>query len=408
MSKINTLFLSYDGMTDALGQSQVLPYLVGLSKQYNITLISFEKKENFEKNKNTIQKIVDDNNITWLPLNYTKKPPVLSTLYDVYRLKKIVYKLIEGKNIKIIHCRSYITALIGLSAKQKFGTKFIFDMRGFWADERVDGKLWNIENPIFKRIYQYFKKKEIQFLQNADYTISLTQNAKDEILSWKEFKNNTIPIQVIPCCVDTNLFDINKISKENIHNWKNKLGIQENDFVLSYLGSVGTWYMLDEMMQFFVQLKNILPQAKFLFINKDEQQRITEAATKLNIQDSIIIQAGNRNEVPELLSLSKLSIFFILPSYSKKASSPTKQGELMAMQIPIVCNAGVGDTDFIVKKYHSGFVIENFMFDDTIQKITNNNLENIFNLSEIRQGSIAYFSLKKGIDKYLEAYKYVL
>ena len=166
--------------------------------------------------------------------------------------------------------------------------------------------------------------------------------------------------------------------------------------------------MLDEMMQFFVQLKNILPQAKFLFINKDEQQRITEAATKLNIQDSIIIQAGNRNEVPELLSLSKLSIFFILPSYSKKASSPTKQGELMAMQIPIVCNAGVGDTDFIVKKYHSGFVIENFMFDDTIQKITNNNLENIFNLSEIRQGSIAYFSLKKGIDKYLEAYKYVL
>ena len=45
-NSIKVLYISYDGMTDPLGQSQVLPYLEGLAKKnYAITLISFEKEE---------------------------------------------------------------------------------------------------------------------------------------------------------------------------------------------------------------------------------------------------------------------------------------------------------------------------------------------------------------------------
>ena len=39
----HVLYLSYDGMADPLGQSQVLPYLEGLvSKGHKFSLISFE------------------------------------------------------------------------------------------------------------------------------------------------------------------------------------------------------------------------------------------------------------------------------------------------------------------------------------------------------------------------------
>lgn len=407
--KINTLFLSYDGMTDSLGQSQVLPYLVGLSKQnFHITIISFEKEEAFEKNKATIQQIVDTNQITWLPLKYTKKPPVFSTIYDVYRLKNLVKKQIKSNHIQIIHCRSYITALIGLWAKKKFGTKFIFDMRGFWADERVDGNIWNLEHPLYKKVYQFFKQKEIEFLQNADYTISLTHNAKNEIYSWESFKNKKPLIEIIPCCVDTNLFSKVNVNKQEVRNWKQKLQIQDNDFVLTYLGSVGTWYMLDEMMAFFAQLKTHKTNAKFLFINKDEHQHILEIAKKYKVEDSVILKGGNRTEVPELLSLSAISIFFILPSYSKKASSPTKQGELMALQIPIVCNAGVGDTDFVVERYHSGFIVNDFKFDVIIEKLNQENWQQNFDFDKIRNGAMDYFSLANGIEKYANVYTKVL
>ena len=40
----SVLYLSYDGMSDPLGQSQVLPYLAGLTRRgHRITLVSFEK-----------------------------------------------------------------------------------------------------------------------------------------------------------------------------------------------------------------------------------------------------------------------------------------------------------------------------------------------------------------------------
>jgi hypothetical protein len=205
------LYLSYDGMTDPLGQSQVLPYLAGLSKKgYRFTLVSFEKQEKLEKGKAIVEKICADNAIDWQPLLYTKKPPVLSTLKDIIALRKKIKTLYQQKKFELVHCRSYITMLAGEWMKKKWNVKLVFDMRGFYADERVDGKLWNLNNPVFKFIYRYFKKKEKQFLGFADYTISLTTHAKQEIHSWTGITNQPVPIQIIPCCVDLELFESRK------------------------------------------------------------------------------------------------------------------------------------------------------------------------------------------------------
>ena len=161
----NVLYLSYDGMTDPLGQSQVLPYLCGLTKRgFIFHLISFEKKERFEKYASHIQAICDENGIVWHPLSYTKKPPLLSTLYDVWRMRKLSFKLNKTHQFSIVHCRSYLSAMVGLAMKKKFKTKFLFDMRGFWADERVDGNIWDLKNPVFKIVYNFFKSQELKFL----------------------------------------------------------------------------------------------------------------------------------------------------------------------------------------------------------------------------------------------------
>ena len=144
---INTLYLSYDGLTDPLGQSQVLPYIIGLKKNIkcSITIISFEKENNFKINKKIIENILKVNSISWIPLKYTKRPPVFSTIWDIYKLKNTIKPLIKN-GIHLIHCRSYITSIVALKFKRKNNIPFIFDMRGFYADERVDGKIWNKNN----------------------------------------------------------------------------------------------------------------------------------------------------------------------------------------------------------------------------------------------------------------------
>ena len=53
------LYVSYDGMTDNLGQSQVIPYLKGLRKKgYAVHILSCEKEIAFEKRKKFISKLL--------------------------------------------------------------------------------------------------------------------------------------------------------------------------------------------------------------------------------------------------------------------------------------------------------------------------------------------------------------
>lgn len=406
--KMNILFLSYDGMTDPLGQSQVLPYLCGLSKEgYRFTLVSFEKTERFQNSKEDIERICETYDINWHPQVYHKSPSIISTIYDLMVMYSIVKKALYISNIKLIHCRSYLPALIAFMIKRKKNVKILFDMRGFWADERVDGKLWNLSNPVYKIIYSFFKRKENSFFNQADHVVSLTENGKKEILSWKSISNK-ISIDVIPCCVDTDFFDYNKISIESIKLNKKKLNIAEDSFVISYLGSIGTWYMLDEMLDFFVVLKSIKNNVTFLFITPDSESLIHEKCKDKNIDcKAVKVIKAKRSEVPILASISNFSIFFITPTYSKKASSPTKQGELMALGIPIICNDGVGDTSNIVRKYKSGIVVEELNrehFKESVLQL----LDFSYSKEALRIGAIDYFSLEKGIQKYSSIYKKIL
>ena len=130
----NILYISYDGLTDPLGQSQILPYILGLSKKgYAFTIISAEKSSIFDSRKKQIEKICKESNIDWRPINYTKTPPILSTIYDVRIINNLAFKLYKEKSFYAVHCRSYISAIVGRKMQQKLGVKFIFDMRGFWA-----------------------------------------------------------------------------------------------------------------------------------------------------------------------------------------------------------------------------------------------------------------------------------
>ena len=403
MKEKKVVFLSYDGITDPLGQSQILPYLFGVSlnKNYKITIVSFEKTNNYLQNKDVILNKLEKNNVEWIPLKYTKYPPIISTLWDVYKLTKAINKL-KNKELDLIHCRSYITTLVALEFKKKFKTPFVFDMRGFYADERVDGKIWNLNNIIYKKIYNYFKSKEKEFLQFSDYTISLTENGKKEILSWN--LPNQSKIKVIPCCTDENLFQT-----KNIRNIKSELGFNKDDYIISYVGSIGTWYMLDEMLDFFKCLQLKKPNAKFFFITKDNPQLILQKVKSKKIDiSSIIIQPSPREMMPSYIGLSNFSIFFILPVFSKKASSPTKMGEIMNLGIPIICNSGVGDVDEIMEKSMPELLVKEFSnkeYGRIIDLITNKYKPN---QKTIIETSHTYYSLEKGVEKYKEVYKSIL
>ncbi|MGN6163665.1 MAG: glycosyltransferase [Flavisolibacter sp.] len=400
------LYLSYTGMTDPLGQSQVLAYLKGLSQTgaYQFTIISFEKPEAYKRLKTDIEVFCKENNITWLPLSYTSTPPVISTFRDVRSMWKKAKEVIAQQPIDLVHCRSYIASIVGLDVKKKSGIPFLFDMRGFWADERIDGGIWKLSNPVYRVIYNYFKRKEKQFLLNADHVVSLTQNAKEEILSWK-LRSTELPVTVIPCCADVNLFDAGKIVPEDQQKLRTELNIGPDTPVLSYIGSLGTWYMLKEMMTFAKVFQDVYKNAVFMVLTGEPEQMVLDAALQSGVNTANLrVKKVSRHQMPLYISLSTISLFFIKPAFSKKASSPVKQGELMAMGVPVVCNNAIGDTEEIVKKYKSGIVIHEFSlpaYNQAIKEMRNT----AFDQQQIVQGARDYFSLEKGVQLYGQVYQ---
>jgi glycosyltransferase involved in cell wall biosynthesis len=102
------------------------------------------------------------------------------------------------------------------------------------------------------------------------------------------------------------------------------------------------------------------------------------------------------------------SVFFIRPSYSKQASSPTKQGELMAMNVPVFCNTGVGDTDVLIERYNSGILIPEFSPEAYRSAIRQWQSTRGSSSAHLRQGAMLAFALRIGIERYNQVYLRVL
>lgn len=397
------LYLSYDGMTDPLGQSQVLPYLTGLAARgHTITLISFEKADAARDTSERVRRSCEETGISWVPRRYHKWPPVISTLADLFVMKHTAKAMQRSAPFDIVHCRSYISALCGLSMKRRFGTRFLFDMRGFWADERVDGGIWTMRNPLHRIIFGFFKRKEAAFFAEADAIVSLTEAGK-YVIQNRDDRPQPGPIAVIPCCVDFDAFRRRSLKERD--SIRAALGMNSDATLVISLGSVGTWYLLEEMLDAFAALREHEPGAIFLFVTRDDPEHIRAIARVRGVSETALrILAANRDEVIDYLTASDVGLFFIKPVFSKLASSPTKLGELMAVEIPVITNRGVGDVDRIIEDSGAGVLVSGF--DPQSYRDAFAQIDRVDPSSErARRIAREWFDLTIGIERYDGLYK---
>ncbi|HEV2079648.1 MAG TPA: glycosyltransferase [Allosphingosinicella sp.] len=404
MTGQRVLYISYDGITDPLGRSQVLPYLTGLSRLgHRITILSCEKPEREAKDGARIGELCEAASIEWHPIRYHKKPPVLSSAYDAAVLRRTAVKLHKERRFDTVHCRSYIPGIAGMHLKRKFGVRFLFDMRGFWPDEKVEGNSWRLSHPVFRGVYAWFKKLEAELLISADHIISLTHEGKRQLATRPQFQPSGPEITVIPCCVDFGHFPLLDAAHRQAP--REALGIAREATVLAYLGSLGAWYMLDEMLDLFRVMLERDPTAVFLFVTHDAPGGIRAAARARGIpEERIVVRPASREEVPVFMAAADIGIFFIQPVFSKKASSPTKMGEMLALGLPLLTNAGVGDVGEIVRNTGCGVAIERF--DDVAYAAALDAVEAMEPAPAAqREKALPWFDVEIGIARYDQVYR---
>lgn len=393
MVKPAVLYVSYDGMLEPLGQSQVLAYLEGLAEDFSIHLISFEKPSDWQESakRAAVGDRIASAGIDWHPMRYHKSPSVPATLFDVAAGIRRARSLCRRHDIRIIHARSYVAALIGLAVKRMTGAKLLFDMRGFWPDERVDGGIW----PKDGRIYRAVKKLEDGLLAGADHIVTLTYASKGVIAAFPALTGRATPIDVIPTCADLDRFSRSGRTRPD-------------SFTLGYVGSVGTWYRFDIVLACFRLIKQRVPDALMLIVNRGEQDVIRVALADAGIDGHCVeIVAADHKDMPRLVTRMTVGAAVIKPVYSKLASAPTKLAEYLGCGVPCLGNVDVGDMEDILEGQRTGVALSGFSPDECAQGV-----DRLFALLDdpdlaerCRAVALDRFSLEGGTEDYRRIYR---
>ena len=357
------LYFCYFGLREPLVQTQVLPYLRQIIKDgFKAHLLTFEPNPNDnwtdEDIENERRKLADEN-IEWIFLRYHKTPSAPATLFDVLNGARFARKLAKVEDIDIFHGRVHIPTLMGWLAKKSLRKKpkLLFDIRGFFPEEYVDAGIWKKDS----RIYKSVKLVEKWLLRDADAFITLTEKAREILfpeVSETGFDRENRPVEVIPCCVDLDKFKIaTNTSREEI---REKLGIGAR-FTIVYVGSFGGFYMTEEMADFYRVAKERDPSTFALILTQSPREMIEPLLKERGFTEKdYFIQKVKPNEIPLYLSAADAAVSFIMPSYSKQASSPTKNAEYLACGLPIVVNDGIGDTTQFILEDRTGVLISEF------------------------------------------------
>jgi len=395
MNKV--LYITRNGLLEPLGQSQVMPYLRGLSSYYKISLITFEKEKDvndfdrFERLKKECQSL----GICWNPQYYRYHPTLIGSAWSMIKFLTLCLKVVKKDSIKLIHARSYLPAAVAWIVYKVTKVPFIFDMRALWPEELITSSRINRNSFLHKIIILI----ERLCLRDASTVVTLT-NASVKYLNKKyskELKNKKLI--VIPTCVDLKKFPMLLYDKS-----------QENKPIVH--GCIGTvlsgWFDIKWLAIWFNKLAEINQKPTFEIISQDDSQVIRSLIDPENLLGRRLkIYSCFPQDVPNAIKNHSIStMFYKGGEVSELGRSPTRLAEVLACGIPVVVNRGVGDVADIVTENRVGIVLDSI---DTLS--ISNAIDNLYSLylddgihRRCRDTAEKIFSLESGIDNYRKAY----
>jgi glycosyltransferase involved in cell wall biosynthesis len=323
------VYVSYDGAGEPLGRSQVVAYLVRLARDCDIVLVSFEKDR---ESRPETEALLRKAGISWVPRSYHRRPPVLSTLWDILAGARAVRRVCRETGAEIVHVRSYVPALIALlgawPGRRRW--KLLFDIRGFWADERVLAGVWKADS----RLYRFTKRCERRFFAEADAVVTLTEASVPRIRAWLEPRQ--VPVRVIPTCAEVERFGATAAGEEGPR--------------AVWCGSVGTVYRFDLAVRFAAALG--LP---FLVLTR----QVEAARALLGGRDADVREVAH-GEIAAELRPGDVGLCFYADGgeFGNLGRAPTRVAEYLAAGMVVAITPRIGDMDEVVAGNGLGVRVE--------------------------------------------------
>lgn len=200
---------------------------------------------------------------------------------------------------------------------------------------------------ISKKAVKYFTKFYCD--TTAKMLIVPSQKTYDLLRYKYHFRKD---IYIIPTGMDISVFDKNKFKKKDILDLKKSLGINKDDFVITFVGRIAKEKNIDFLIKEFKQISDKYSHAKLLIIGTGPDIKDLEKLAKsLKIQDQVIFTGKVLWET--------IPIYYQLADVFVSASNSETQGltltEAMASSVPVVCMKDPSFEDILVDNVNGMF-----------------------------------------------------
>lgn len=401
-SRRRILYLTFDGVLQPLGRSQVVRLLEGLSERrgYSYTLISLEREADLAdaKRAQALEAGLLRQGIQWIKLPF-QTGGSRAALANITRVFRAARSVVERESIELIHARSYLPALIARRLHHRRGVSYLFDMRGYWIDELAAERRW-ITN---RAAYTIGKRMERKLIGDASAIVTLTELQADDVRGGKFSKIKGKPIVAIPTCADYDEFNLDSppsldvVSEEITRRLQNKL-------VLGLVGSLNASYRFDESIRLFRYALDERPDAHLLCLTGQVEQ-LRQLLIEHKIPETVYtIATVKHDEIVAWLRLMRWGVLLLHAGFSKRGSMPTKLAEFFASGVRPVqfgCNEEVSRW---VEVAGSGIVLRDLSDDElraTAKRIATEPLD-ATQVREARERTRLHFSLESGVKRYAQ------
>lgn len=190
---------------------------------------------------------------------------------------------------------------------------------------------------ITKGYFQKSSKKLVEYftLFYCDKTISelVVPTKKTYELFKRKYKVDR-NIYIVPTGIEVEKFYIENNKELDIPNFRKSLGLKKDDFVILFVGRIGTEKNLDLLLSSMKSLTNVSPKIKLLVVGDGPDLENYKKYTNRNKLNDNIIFAG---KVP----WDSITSYYLISDVFATASKTETQGltviEAMAASLPVVC-----------------------------------------------------------------------
>jgi glycosyltransferase involved in cell wall biosynthesis len=331
--RADVLYVTYDGLLDPLGASQVLPYVQRLRGMgVALEILSFEKDHTRGGPREAgLAALLAQEEIPWTPRRYHKRPTLPATAWDVAVGRRHVARWAralarEGRE-GLVHARGYVSGLMGMAGTAA-GAKLLFDMRGFWVDERIHGGYWT-PGGVQARVGRWMERTLIRC---ADHLVVLTRRSTARLprLAGRE----TVPSwTVIPTCVDLDRFR----PAGDPMAARESLGLGPGP-ILIHVGTLTGWYDAEATMA--VARSFVARTGGTFVVLSREVEAVRRHAAEAGVE--ALVRFVEPEEVPRWLQGADAGLALLRPAPSEEARYPTKIAEYLASGLAVLATP-VGD-----------------------------------------------------------------